>query len=495
MSIYELPKFGQPQKEPNKDLQPKIPETQPIEEGVPTIDINQQSYPFPVKTAARTGGAKEEAVMPGSVTGEPIAGQPAAGETGKRSASSLIGLALALAIFSGLAGGAFSGYYFYSKIKHEMGLNSGLGQTTVIQQQGTSTSTTVFQDSRETKIINTVKENSPSVVSITVSKNMPVYQYTDPFQYFFNDPFGGSPVVPQIQGYEMQPIGEGSGFIVSEDGLILTNKHVVDQAGAQYTVVTSDKKEYTAKILATDPVQDIAILKVDGTGFRPVNLGNSSDLQIGQTVIAIGNALGEFPNTVSTGVVSGLARSITASSGSQSQTSEKLDNVIQTDAAINAGNSGGPLLNISGEVIGMNTAIAVQGQGIGFALPIDLAKRDIDQVKKDGKISYPFLGIQYTLVNSEIAKKNGLSVDYGALITKNSGSASSAVVAGSPASKAGLKEGDVVLDFNGEKITEDNTLSKIISKYLPGDNVALKVLRAGKEISVGVTLGEYAQSK
>jgi serine protease Do len=190
-----------------------------------------------------------------------------------------------------------------------------------------------------------------------------------------------------------------------------------------------------------------------------------------------------------------LARSITASSGSQSQTSEKLDNVIQTDAAINAGNSGGPLLNISGEVIGMNTAIAVQGQGIGFALPIDLAKRDIDQVKKDGKISYPFLGIQYTLVNSEIAKKNGLSVDYGALITKNSGSASSAVVAGSPASKAGLKEGDVVLDFNGEKITEDNTLSKIISKYLPGDNVALKVLRAGKEISVGVTLGEYAQSK
>jgi serine protease Do len=275
----------------------------------------------------------------------------------------------------------------------------------------------------------------------------------------------------------------------------LTNKHVVDQAGAQYTVITSDQKEYTAKILATDPVQDIAILKIDGTGFRPVNLGNSSDLQIGQTVIAIGNALGEFPNTVSTGVISGLSRTITASDSGQSQSSEKLDNVIQTDAAINSGNSGGPLLNISGEVIGMNTAIASQGQGIGFALPIDLAKRDIEQVKNAGKISYPFLGIQYTLVNSEVVKKNNLSVDYGALIMKSSGSANPAVVAGSPASKAGLKEGDVILEFNGEKITEDNALSKIISKYLPGDNVALKVLRAGKELSISVTLGEYAQSK
>jgi len=495
MSIYELPKFGNPQKEPeNENLQPKMPETTPIEEGVPTIDINQQFYPLSVKTAEEgISGPKEEAVIPESIAKEPIAGQPAASETGKRPASNSIGLVLALAILFGLAGGALSGYYFYSKIEQELGLSAGLfGKTTVIQQQGTSTTTTIFQDSRETKIINTVKENSPSVVSITVSKNMPVYQYTDPFQY--GDPFGAF-VVPQIQGYEMQPIGEGSGFIVSEDGLILTNKHVVDQAGAQYTVITSDQKEYTAKILATDPVQDIAILKIDGTGFRPVNLGNSSDLQIGQTVIAIGNALGEFPNTVSTGVISGLSRTITASDSGQSQSSEKLDNVIQTDAAINSGNSGGPLLNISGEVIGMNTAIASQGQGIGFALPIDLAKRDIEQVKNAGKISYPFLGIQYTLVNSEVVKKNNLSVDYGALIMKSSGSANPAVVAGSPASKAGLKEGDVILEFNGEKITEDNALSKIISKYLPGDNVALKVLRAGKELSISVTLGEYAQSK
>lgn len=500
MSIYELPKFNQAKKGGDAaNLQPDVPESDLMEEGVPAIDINQQSYvlskPANGDIPDPSGGAVPEALE--SPAAVPAKEGTLGGEQGNAVPSPFspkknfgtAGLVLAVAAIFGLAGGALSGYYFYSKLKQEFFLaSSGTGQT-VIVQQGENTTTTVFQDSREAKVISTVQENSPSVVSITVSKNMPVYGYSDPFQSQFYDPFGSYFGVPQVQGYEMQKIGEGSGFIVSEDGLVLTNKHVASESGAEYTVIMSDKKEYEAKVLATDPVQDIAILKIDGTGFRPVVLGDSDNLQIGQTVIAIGNALGEFPNTVSTGVISGLSRTITASD-SLSRNAETLNNVIQTDAAINSGNSGGPLLNISGEVVGVNTAIASQAQGIGFALPINLAKRDIEQVKKDGKISYPFLGIQYTIVNAEVAEENDLSVDYGALISKGSKSGS-AVVAGSAAAKAGLKEGDIILEFNGEKVTEDNALSRIISKYLPGDEVTLKVLRSGKEISIRAVLGEY----
>jgi S1-C subfamily serine protease len=499
MSIYELPKFDISQKETEKKGSGlESPEIGTIEEGVPTVDINQQFYPSSAKPAEEEPAAVSEPMKE-----EPATGQPVSDGSGKRperalspsqktkAVAGLAGFVLTVAVLSGLAGGALSGYYFYSKIKQEFSLVSGPGQTTIIQQ-GNGTTTTIFQDSREAKVISTVQENSPSVVSITVSKNMPVYGYSDPYQGFYGDPFGLYFETPQIKGYEMQKIGEGSGFIVSEDGLVLTNKHVASDKGAEYTVIMSDRKEYAAKVLAADPVQDIAILKIEGSGFRPVKFGSSSDLQIGQTVIAIGNALGEFPNTVSTGVISGLSRTITASDG-QSQNAETLDNVIQTDAAINSGNSGGPLLNISGEVIGINTAMSSQGQGIGFALPIDLAKRDIEQVKKDGKISYPFLGIQYTLVDAEAVKENGLSVDYGALIIKGSKN-SSAIIAGSPASKAGLKEGDVILEFNGEKISEENSLSKIISKFLPGDKVNLKILRSGKEMPISVTLGEYGQN-
>jgi S1-C subfamily serine protease len=269
----------------------------------------------------------------------------------------------------------------------------------------------------------------------------------------------------------------------------LTNKHVVLDESADYTVLTNDGKKYPAKVLAKDPVQDLAIIKIEGSNFPVVKLGDSSKLQIGQTVIAIGNALGEFRNTVSVGVISGLGRTITASGGDLVET---IEDVIQTDAAINQGNSGGPLLNLKGEVIGIDTATVSGAQNIGFAIPIDKGKRDIEQVKAKNKITYPFLGVSYVLINEKIKEDNNLPIAEGAWITAGQ-QGGSAIYSGSPAEKVGLKEGDIILEFNGEKITSENSLSKIIMKYNPGDKITLKILRDGKEKIFEVTLNERSQ--
>ena len=220
-----------------------------------------------------------------------------------------------------------------------------------------------------------------------------------------------------------------------------------------------------------------------------MELGDSDEIQMGQTVIAIGNALGEFKNTVSVGVVSGLGRTITASGGGLVET---IENVIQTDAAINIGNSGGPLLNLKGEVIGINTAMVEVAQSIGFAIPINKAKRDIEQVKTIGKIVYAFLGIRYIPVNEKIKEDNNLPIDYGAWIQKGSGE-EPAIYPDSAAEKAGIIEGDIILEFNGERITLENSLAEIIQKYNPGDKATLKILRNEKEKTVSVILGEYSE--
>jgi len=344
--------------------------------------------------------------------------------------------------------------------------------------------------SYEQAIIDAAKNVSPSVVSIVISKNLPVYeqQFVNPFGD--NSPFDF--LIPQQvqKGTQYQEVGAGSGFIVSTDGLVLTNKHVVQDSQADYTVLTNDGKKYTAKVLALDPVQDLAIIKIQSNGktFTPVTLGDSSGIQIGQSAIAIGNALGQFSNTVSVGVVSGLQRTISASDqvGSFSET---LEGIIQTDAAINAGNSGGPLLNLKGEVIGINTATAQGAQSIGFALPINMAKKDINQVAKTNKIIYPFLGVRYVAVDENVKQKYNLPVDYGALVLKgNNGEV--AITAGSAAEKAGIKANDVILSINGEKITKDNSMSKIIQKYNVGDKVILRILRNNKEQDISATLGE-----
>ena len=413
----------------------------------------------------------------------------------KEKKPSFLGLVFLLGILAGLVGGGISGFYFYSEIKKELTELNIPSFPQIIQQEKEKAieKEYVSQTSQEEKIIQVIKQISPAVVSVIISKDMPVYKEyyeEDPFEEFFweDSPFEFK--IPQYkqEGTEKRQIGAGTGFIVLPEGMVLTNKHVVATENAEYTVITNDGKEYSAKILAKDPVQDLAILKIEGDSFKPVKLGDSSSLQIGQTVIAIGNALGEFENTVSVGVISGLGRTITASGGGMLET---LEDVIQTDAAINQGNSGGPLLNLAGEVIGINTATVLGGENIGFAIPINLAQKDIQQIKTSGKISYPFLGVRYVIITPEIAKKENLPTDQGALVIKGDKPGEPAVTPNSPADKSGLKENDIILEFQEEKITPKNSLAKIISKYNPGDKVLLKILRTGKEITVEVILGEW----
>jgi serine protease Do len=356
-----------------------------------------------------------------------------------------------------------------------------------------------------------VEKVNPSVVSIVVSQYVERY-YNIPFQFPGDDFFDFDPFkfnfdlypgrrIPETWPPEQespQPekfqekieIGGGTGFVISNDGLILTNKHVVSEENADYTVVTNSGDKYEAKILAVDPFNDLALIKVEGLNLEPLSLGDSDKIAIGETVIAIGNALGEYRNTVTKGVISGIGRTITA--GDMQGLSETLENVIQTDAAINFGNSGGPLINLKGEVIGVNTAIASSGQLIGFAIPINQVKKTIESVQKYGKIIYPFLGVRYLLITEDIAKKNNLPVDYGALIVRGEEISELAVTPGSPADKAGLTENDIILEINGQKITKDNSLSSLIRQYKPGDEITLKVLKKGEEKEIKVILAEYS---
>ncbi|MFA6586063.1 MAG: trypsin-like peptidase domain-containing protein [Candidatus Paceibacterota bacterium] len=346
--------------------------------------------------------------------------------------------------------------------------------------------------SQESFVVDAVKKTNPAVVSIIISKNVPKYElYTDPNQQ--QDPFGGLFPnfffnIPQYRqnGTEKKDIGGGSGFFVSSDGLIVTNKHVVDQKDVEYTVFTNDGKKHTATVVARDPVLDIALIRVTGTGFPYLSLGNSDSLQVGQSVIAIGNALGEYRNTVSVGVISGLARSVTA--GDASGNTEVLDHVIQTDAAINPGNSGGPLLDLSGRVVGVNVAMAQGSQSVGFALPINSVKGAIESVKSTGKIVRPYLGVRYVPITSDMKDKNNLTVDYGVLVKAGQNASELAVIPGSPADKAGIVENDIILEIDRVKLDDKTTLASVIRQKNIGDVITLKILHKGTEKTVQVTL-------
>jgi len=334
-------------------------------------------------------------------------------------------------------------------------------------------------------IVKIAKKVCPAVITIVITKDLPKIEGF----YFF--PFGGQKfIIPRIEKgkKEKTKIGGGSGFIVSPDGLVLTSSHVVGDPKADYTVILEPKKKYSAKILARDPINDVAILKIKGKSLPYLELGDSNKIELGQTVIAIGNALGEFHDTVSTGVISGLSRYITAFSGLTRQAA-RLRGLIQTDAAINPGNSGGPLVDIEGKAIGINTAMVMGAQNIGFAIPINYAKRDLEEVKKYGKVRRPFLGVRYVLLNKEIAERNKLPVDYGALIVRES-LGESAIVKGSAADKAGLQEYDIILKCNGQKITVENPLANMLQKFKIGEEIKLKVLREGKEITLKAKLEE-----
>lgn len=321
----------------------------------------------------------------------------------------------------------------------------------------------------ENVVIDVAEKVSPSVVTIGIKKTQ-LFRQSNPFDFFGR----------QLGPVQKQDIEQdiGSGFVISDDGLIATNKHVVGDTDATYRVITSDDKTYDVQKIYRDPLNDLAILKIDAKGLKAVDLGDSSKLKVGQFVIAIGTALGEFRHTVTTGVVSGLGRGITA--GSPFEGSERLDDVIQTDAAINPGNSGGPLLNSAGQVVGVNTAVSAGAENIGFAIPINVIKDAIDNFNKTGQFSRPYLGIQYRLIGKQTALLN--DVPQGAYIQ--------AVVPDSPAQKAGIQEDDIVTKIDGKKLEEDNSVASIIASHKVGDTIEIELWREGETKTVKARLEE-----
>ena len=331
-----------------------------------------------------------------------------------------------------------------------------------IGKDGAKSSEKVKIVSEESVVIDIVEKVSPSVVTVGIEQRIINF---DPFDIFRQR--------PQATKQE-QDIG--SGFIVSSDGLVVTNKHVVDSRG-KYNVITHDGKKYEVKNIYRDPVNDIAIVKIDANGLKMVEMGDSSMVKVGQLVVAVGTPLGEFRGSVTKGIVSGIGRGITAGSPFESF-AEKLDDVIQTDAAINPGNSGGPLVNSSGQVIGVNTAIASGAENIGFALPINIIKESLKNFNDNGQFNRAFLGISYKLISKEIALLN--DVPEGAYIQD--------VVAGSPAEKADIQRGDIITKIDNKKIQTGTEVAQIISDKKVGDIINITLWRDGKTIEIKATL-------
>ena len=339
----------------------------------------------------------------------------------------------------------------------------------------------------ESTTIAVVERVTPAVVSIVVKKP----RSTVDSGYYLNS-FFQIEALNEVDPDELVEISSGTGFFVSTDGYLLTNRHVVDEPDATFYVVTNDGDELHAELVDIDPFQDIAVLRVDGGDFPSVTLGDSDALRIGQTVIAIGNTLSEFRNTVTKGVVSGINRRVTAGN---SYNAEVIDEAIQTDAAINPGNSGGPLINLLGEVIGINTAVSFEGEAVAFAIPINEAKRVVEDVKTFGRIVRPWLGVRYVLVTAEEEEDGSRAYEVGALIVSGEQPGEVGVIEGSPAYLAGLLEEDVILSVNEEYLSEDAALAELVSAYHPGDEVVIGVLRDGVTFTFNVTLAEYGETE
>jgi len=343
----------------------------------------------------------------------------------------------------------------------------------------------------ESPIVGIAKKVCPAVITVVVSKDLPKAEN------FYSFPFGGKefimPTPPaggkkgEIKTQKTQ-IGGGSGFIVSADGYVFTSNHVVADTTANYTVIVDPKHKYPAKVLSRNPINDTAVLKIEEKNLPYLEMSDSNKIDLGEEVVAVGNALGEFTDTLSAGIVSGLSRFITAFGGIDHQM-QNLRGLIQTDAAINPGNSGGPLVNMQGQVIGINTAMIMGAQNIGFAIPINYAKKDLDEVKKFGKIIMPFLGVKYVLITKELAEANKLPVNDGALVVREQ-LGEPPVVKGSAADKAGVKEWDIILECNSQKITMKNPLAHILQKCKIGGETTLTVLRDGKKLDLVAKLEE-----
>lgn len=314
---------------------------------------------------------------------------------------------------------------------------------------------------------------SPSVVTVSYKQQTPV------MENYFMDPFGMFQGSRPSGKVDTQQVDIGSGFIVDSAGLVVTNKHVVQTGSpSDYKVVLSDNSEHQVEKIWRDPSNDLAILKIDGSNYQPVELGDSNNLKVGNFVVAIGTALGEFRHTVTTGVVSGLGRGITAGDG-MGQFAEKLDNVIQTDAAINPGNSGGPLINSAGQVIGVNVAVSQSANNIGFALPINVVKDSLTNFNQTGQFDRAFFGVQYQMITKDQGILNNIPA--GAYVRQ--------VVAGSSAESAGIKVGDVITKFDGKRVADqENGLSALVSTKKIGDKVEVEVWRDEKTEKVTVEL-------
>ena len=341
----------------------------------------------------------------------------------------------------------------------------------------------------EGQIIKTTEKVMPGVASIIVGKDYEEILRERPYELMVpHEDHVDAPIpeeeLPHTQGGKVR-VGGGSGFIVDPSGLILTNKHVVQDPKAEYIVSMMTEDTYTAKVVARDPMNDVAMLKIDAEDLPYIALGDSDGIQLGQTVLAVGTALGEFQNTVSCGIISGLSRFINAITD-QEGNSQRLRGLIQTDAAINPGNSGGPLVNLHGEVIGINAAIVFGAQNIGFAIPINKAKRDLVELKKFGRIRRPFLGIRYILLNEMLRKRFRLPVENGAFVLREGIPGRPAVMPGSAAFKAGIMEGDVIVALNSKQITEKTAIEDALEDVPIGTEIPVQVWRKGemKELRV-----------
>ncbi|HOR02051.1 MAG TPA: trypsin-like peptidase domain-containing protein [Candidatus Woesebacteria bacterium] len=338
------------------------------------------------------------------------------------------------------------------------------GEKTVVQKK-------VEVVDEESVVINVVEKATPSVVTVSINKDIVTGSSMDIFRQLFGFYDMGERQIENIQK------DIGTGFIISSDGLIVTNKHVVSDTQAKYKVIIGKDETVEVIDIYRDPVNDLAILKVNKTGLTPVEMGDSDKLKVGQTVVAIGTALGEFRSTVTKGVISGLGRGITA--GGFGVGMEKLEDVIQVDAAINPGNSGGPLFDSNAKVIGVNVAVSQSGQSIGFALPINLVKASVDNFRQTGEFDRPYLGVAYQMISERAALLN--EVPMGAYVQT--------VMTDSPAAKAGLKAGDIIIEIDGKKLSSDETsIADIVNHRKIGDSLKLKYYRNDKETEVEVKL-------
>ena len=318
----------------------------------------------------------------------------------------------------------------------------------------------VIRTVEESAVIDVVEKASPAVVSILA----------DTVEFDLN------------RGPVQSQQGIGTGFIIDPSGIILTNNHVVSDRTIKYTVLTKDNKKFSVKKIDSDPGNDFAIIKIDAKNLPALKLGDSDSLRVGQKVIAIGNALGRFTNTVTVGVVSGIGRGVTASD-SLGVSQETLENVIQTDAALNPGNSGGPLLDLSGNVVGINFAVSQAAENIGFVIPVNRVKPIISQYQKTGKIVRPYMGVSYQIISKDVASVQG--IPEGAFIRQ--------VVPEAAADQAGVRTGDIITKIDDQEVNETNTLSSILSKYKVGDTVELLINRDGRNIKLKLKLGEAPQ--